>query len=76
MWRTLKKPISAPRCLGLLRAKEAGVAGDDHVVAEIGQFLAGEIEGRRSRDEITVYKSIGHVVQDPASAWALYSRPE
>jgi len=23
-----------------------------------------------------VYKSIGHVVQDLASAWALYSQPE
>jgi ornithine cyclodeaminase/alanine dehydrogenase-like protein (mu-crystallin family) len=59
-----------------LRAKEAGLIGDDHIVAEIGQVLAGEIEGRRSPDEITVYKSIGHVVQDLASAWALYSQPE
>jgi ornithine cyclodeaminase len=59
-----------------LRAREAGLIGDDHIVAEIGQVLAGEIEGRRSPDEITVYKSIGHVVQDLASAWALYSQPE
>ncbi len=59
-----------------LRAKEAGLVSDDHIVAEIGQVLAGEIEGRRSPDEITVYKSIGHVVQDLASAWALYSQPE
>jgi ornithine cyclodeaminase/alanine dehydrogenase-like protein (mu-crystallin family) len=35
--------------------------------------LAGEIEGRRSAKEITAYKSLGHVVQDLASAWALYS---
>ena len=59
-----------------LRAREAGLVGDDHIVAEIGQVLTGEIEGRRSPDEITVYKSIGHVVQDLASAWALYSQPE
>lgn len=58
-----------------LRAKEAGLVGDDHIVGEIGQVLAGEIEGRRSPDEITVYKSIGHVVQDLASAWALYLQP-
>jgi ornithine cyclodeaminase len=58
-----------------LRAKEAGLVGDDHIVAEIGQVLTGEIEGRRSPDEITIYKSIGHVVQDLASAWALYSQP-
>jgi ornithine cyclodeaminase len=38
--------------------------------------LAGEIEGRRSADEITIYKSLGHVVQDLAAAWALYSQAE
>jgi ornithine cyclodeaminase/alanine dehydrogenase-like protein (mu-crystallin family) len=59
-----------------LRAKEAGLISDDHIAAEIGQVLAGDIVGRRSAEEITVYKSIGHVVQDLASAWALYSRPE
>jgi ornithine cyclodeaminase len=59
-----------------LRAKAAGLIGDDHIVAEIGQVLAGEIEGRRSPEEITVYKSLGHVVQDLSTAWALYSQPE
>jgi ornithine cyclodeaminase/alanine dehydrogenase-like protein (mu-crystallin family) len=59
-----------------LRAKEAGLVGDDHIIAEIGQVLTGEIQGRRSPEEITVYKSIGHVVQDLATAWALYSQPE
>jgi ornithine cyclodeaminase/alanine dehydrogenase-like protein (mu-crystallin family) len=59
-----------------LRAKQAGLVDDGHIVAEIGQVLAGEIEGRRSPEEITVYKSLGHVVQDLASAWALYSQAE
>ena len=59
-----------------LRAKAADLIGDDHIVAEIGQVLAGDIEGRRSADEITVYKSLGHVVQDLATAWALYSQSE
>jgi len=59
-----------------LRAKSAGLIGDDHVVAEIGQVLAGDVEGRRSAEEITVYKSLGHVVQDLASAWALYAGDE
>jgi len=40
------------------RAKAAGFS-DEHIVAEIGQVLAGEIEGRRSAEEITVYKSLG-----------------
>lgn len=55
-----------------LRARAAGLIGDDHIAGEIGQVLAGEIEGRRSPEEITVYKSLGHVVQDLATAWALY----
>ena len=59
-----------------LRAKAAGLVTDEHIVAEIGQVLVGEIEGRRTAEEITVYKSLGHVVQDLASAWALYSQPE
>jgi ornithine cyclodeaminase len=58
-----------------LHAREAGLISDDHIVAEIGEVLAGKIEGRRSPDEITVYKSIGHIVQDLASAWDLYSHP-
>jgi ornithine cyclodeaminase/alanine dehydrogenase-like protein (mu-crystallin family) len=56
-----------------LRAKSAGLIDDSHIAGEIGQVLTGEIEGRRSHDEITVYKSLGHVVQDLASAWYLYS---
>ena len=59
-----------------LRAKAAGLVDDKHIVAEIGQVLAGEIEGRRSAEEITIYKSLGHVVQDLATAWALYSESE
>lgn len=56
-----------------LNAKKAGLIGDDHIVGEIGEVLAGKIEGRRSEDEITAYKSLGHIVQDLASAWALYA---
>jgi ornithine cyclodeaminase len=59
-----------------LRAKEAGLIDDDHIVAEIGEVLSGAVVGRRSDNEITVYKSLGHIVQDLASAWALYSQVE
>ena len=59
-----------------LRAKAAGLVGDDHVVGEIGQVLAGAIPGRQSDEQITAYKSLGHVVQDLSTAWALYTRTE
>ena len=55
-----------------LRAKEAGLIGDDHIVGEIGEVLGGTVEGRRSPDEVTIYKSLGHIVQDLATAWDLY----
>jgi ornithine cyclodeaminase/alanine dehydrogenase-like protein (mu-crystallin family) len=54
-----------------LRAKAAGLVGDDHVVAEIGEVLAGLKDGRQRADQVTVYKSLGHVVQDLASVEAL-----
>jgi ornithine cyclodeaminase/alanine dehydrogenase-like protein (mu-crystallin family) len=57
-----------------LRAKQAGLIGDSHILAEIGQVLAGKAEGRRTGDEVTIYKSLGHIVQDLASAWWLYSQ--
>ena len=59
-----------------LRAKAAGLIDDNHIVAEIGEVLAGTKAGRRSPQEITVYKSLGHIVQDLASAWALYAQPD
>lgn len=59
-----------------LRAKEAGLVGDEHVAGEIGQVLAGAIPGRQSPGQITIYKSLGHVVQDLAAAWYLYSQPD
>ena len=52
----------------------AGRIGRDHIVAEIGRVLAGLDDGRRTPDEITIYKSLGLVVQDLAAARAVYGR--
>ena len=59
-----------------LKAKEAGLIDESHVVGEIGQVFAGQIEGRQNPFQVTIYKSLGHVVQDLASAWALYKTSE
>ena len=53
------------------RAKAAGLVGDEHIVAEIGEVLAGDVVGRQTEEEVTVYKSLGHVVQDLACGWWL-----
>lgn len=55
-----------------LRAKAAGRIDDSHIAGEIGAVLAGTIEGRQSPEQITLYKSLGHIVQDLACGWALY----
>ncbi len=57
-----------------LRAKAAGLVDDAHIVAEIGEVLAGSKAGRRSPDEVTLYKSLGHAAQDLAAAAWLYQR--
>jgi ornithine cyclodeaminase len=53
------------------RARAAG--HDVAIAAEIGEVLAGTAPGRDGADRITVYKSLGHVAQDLACAWALFS---
>jgi ornithine cyclodeaminase/alanine dehydrogenase-like protein (mu-crystallin family) len=58
-----------------LKAKAAGLIGDGHVVGEIGEVLNGTLEGRQSPDQVTVYKSLGHIVQDLASVQALLAMP-
>jgi ornithine cyclodeaminase len=59
-----------------LAAKAAGLVDDDHIAGEIGQVLLGTLSGRVGPNEITVYKSLGHVVQDLAATAALYKAPE
>lgn len=59
------------QCGEFLRAKAAGRVDDSHVAAEIGEILAGVVPGRRNAEEITIYKSLGHVAQDLISAQAL-----
>jgi ornithine cyclodeaminase len=43
-------------------------------VAEIGEVLLGRMPGRTAAEEITVYKSLGHIVQDLAAVSYLHAR--
>lgn len=55
-----------------LHALESGAVGEDHLLGEIGQVMAGDLPGRTGPADITVYKSLGSIVQDLASGWLLY----
>jgi alanine dehydrogenase len=45
---------------------------DAETLTEVGEVLAGTRPGRRTRDEITVYKSTGLAVEDAAAARLVY----
>jgi ornithine cyclodeaminase len=47
---------------------------DPNAAVELGEVLAGTREGRTSPDQITVYKSTGHAVEDAAAAGLVYRR--
>jgi len=51
----------------LLAVEEQGI-GPDHIVAELGEVLAGIHPGRRTDEELTVFKSLGIAVEDLAAA--------
>jgi ornithine cyclodeaminase len=51
-----------------LIARGEGAVDDAHVVAEIGDVLAGNAAGRLSRDEVTLFESLGLAVEDVAAA--------
>ncbi len=49
-----------------------GAIGEDHIVGEVGEALLGRVPGRRSREEITLFKSLGLAVEDLAAAHHVY----
>jgi alanine dehydrogenase len=49
-----------------------GAIGGDHIVAELGELLVGSAQGRRTPDEITLFKSLGIAVEDLACARYLH----
>lgn len=55
-----------------LHALAAGAVGEDHLLGEIGEVMAGTLPGRTGPGDVTVYKSLGSIVQDLASGWLLY----
>ena len=57
-----------------LHARAAGLIDDSHIVAEIGEVLLGRVPGRTDTTQLTLYKSLGHVVQDLAATACVHRR--
>ncbi len=52
----------------LIQPMQAGLFGEDHIRAELGEILLGRKPGRASPDQITFFKSVGVAVQDAVAA--------
>jgi ornithine cyclodeaminase len=53
---------------------QEGAIREDHIVGEIGELLLGRTEGRRTAEEITLFKSLGLAIEDVAAAHAIHAR--
>jgi len=58
----------------LLALREGAIGGPEHIRGELGELLTGRAEGRRSAEEITLFKSLGLAIEDLASASFLYDK--
>jgi ornithine cyclodeaminase/alanine dehydrogenase-like protein (mu-crystallin family) len=57
-----------------LFAARDGLIGPSHICAEIGEVLKGDKPGRKSPDEITLFKSLGLAIEDLAAAEYLFRK--
>jgi ornithine cyclodeaminase/alanine dehydrogenase-like protein (mu-crystallin family) len=55
-----------------LKPISGGIFGKDHIAGEIGDYCLKNIEGRRSYEEITIFKSVGVAIQDFIVASDIY----
>jgi len=61
---------TTPPPAGAVELQDLDPAG----LTEIGEVIAGTRPGRQSPEEITIYKSTGHAVEDAAAARLVYDR--
>jgi ornithine cyclodeaminase len=57
-----------------LLAVEEGLITEDSIIGEIGELAIGKKQGRTSRNEITLFKSLGLAVEDLACAHYLFEK--
>lgn len=60
----------------LVQPLEAGVIAEEDIVGDLFDLSRGLVEGRRSPDEITLFKSVGAALEDLAAAIAIWDTLE
>jgi ornithine cyclodeaminase len=68
------RPSALAAAAEFIRAKQLGLVDDSHIRAEIGEVLNDSSKGRSDPLQITVYKSLGHIVQDLAATRYIHDR--
>jgi len=58
----------------LIKPINEGLFSASHIQGEIGEFALNRIEGRKSENEITLFKSVGVAIQDFAVANRVYEK--
>ncbi len=58
----------------LHHAIAAGIMKVEDVAGELGEIIAGNVEGRANEDEIIIYDSTGTAIQDAAAAALCYEK--
>jgi len=58
----------------LFALREGAISGPEHIRAEIGEILTGRAKGRTSRDELTLFKSLGLAIEDLSAAAFLFEK--
>lgn len=51
-----------------------GAISESHLLGELGDLVTGRVNGRTSRDEITLFKSLGLAVEDVAALRHIHTR--
>jgi ornithine cyclodeaminase/alanine dehydrogenase len=57
-------------------AIDNGAFSPDDIEAELGELVAGMKKGRISKDEITLFRSVGMALEDATTAFVAYERAE
>ncbi|ACZ43638.1 Ornithine cyclodeaminase [Thermobaculum terrenum ATCC BAA-798] len=78
-WRELDDELLRRACIYVdsseAAMRESGdVIAAGHFFAELGEVIAGSKPGRQSRDEITLFKSLGLAVEDVTAAELVYKK--
>ncbi len=53
---------------------QEGRFGPEHVLAELGELIAGKVSGRQNDGDVTIFKSLGLAVEDVTAADLAYRR--